>query len=151
NQAMFLGKIKLALVLLAVGLCALGAGLLTHRALAAPPAESPQKAGPQAPAKEPDKARAKSSVVVRGRVLDPAGNPARDAQVYLVYISTGKPKVRATTGADGRFRFTTTEADFRAYPDPNPWQYASIVAVAKGHGPAAAWPGRAEAVGDVQL
>jgi hypothetical protein len=90
--------------------------------------------------------------VVGGRVLDPAGNPVKGARVYLLYLSRGKPKVRATTGADGRFRFTTTEADFRAYPDPNPWQYATIMAFAKGYGPAApARPGKAEAARDVQL
>jgi RNA polymerase sigma factor (sigma-70 family) len=155
SRAMFVAKLQMAPLLLVAGLCALGAGLVTHRTLAAPPADPPRNSSPQVPAplKGPaqDKGKAKAPVVVRGRVVNPEGQPVKDARLYFLFCASGRSKVRATTSADGRFRFPVGEADFQVFPDPNPWGRATILAFAPGYGPAWVEPGTAAAAGDVRL
>jgi RNA polymerase sigma factor (sigma-70 family) len=151
TRAMWTSKLKLAgAMLLALGLIGVS-GALGRHALAgkeqAPPPAAAATAGsqPKARTTKPPagKAAAKPSetFVYRGRVLGPDGNPFAGAELYLVLPPGGKenpPAVRATTGADGRFEFTATRAEFvpaQAPADVDPFAHLQVVAVAKGHGP----------------
>jgi RNA polymerase sigma factor (sigma-70 family) len=139
-QGMWTAKLKFATAVLLAAGCALGAGWLACRALAAEPGDTPRQApaqksspGPKAPAatKPADARKAESeAVVIQGRVLDPEGKPCRGAKVYL--WTPGPKKTdggaeRARTGADGRFRFTASKAELA--------RHAKVVVLAKGHGP----------------
>ncbi len=87
----------------------------------------------------------------RGQVLDPDGKPLPGVKIYLVFYTNythGKlplPKVRATTGPDGRFDFAMEKSEFDAWRLNHPWgimddvDYKNdcrIVAQADGYGPA---------------
>jgi hypothetical protein len=68
--------------------------------------------------------------VVSGQVLGPAGESVVGARVYVssfTHKNHAEPKVRATTGADGRFRFTATAAEVGSG--------ATVATVAQGFGP----------------
>jgi hypothetical protein len=68
--------------------------------------------------------------VVSGQVLGPAGESVAGARVYVssyTHKNHAEPKVRATTGADGRFRFTATAAEVNSG--------AMVATVAQGFGP----------------
>jgi protocatechuate 3,4-dioxygenase beta subunit len=70
-------------------------------------------------------------VVVSGLILAPDGKPCSGAKVYVSTYTVkdqADPKVRATSGSDGRFRFTATRSEV----DVN----ETVVAVADGYGPA---------------
>src|SRR5262249_13413160 len=72
---------------------------------------------------------------VRGRVLDPDGQPVPGARLVFVYspVEKGPEKVWATSSPDGRFRFTVG----KSFQDPlleNPWDHTFVVAVAEGYG-----------------
>ena len=142
---MFVTKLKTATaILLAVGLVTTGASLLTHQTLAAkqpgiepPPDASARKAKPAeekgiaAKPKPADSLKeAADAVVVSGRVLDPDGKPVAGAKLSL-WTNAVKQRadmpVLATTGNDGRFRFTVPKADLE--------RDAKVVARAKDHGP----------------
>jgi RNA polymerase sigma factor (sigma-70 family) len=138
TRAMFLSKTKIALgIVLAVGLFAAGAGLLTRPAPAAQVPASPS-AGAKPPAKEdaarPQPAAAERDkedhILVSGRVVGPDGKPFAGAKVY-VSRSTEKdrtePAVRATSGADGRFRFEAARSEVD--------RGETVVAAADGCGP----------------
>jgi RNA polymerase sigma factor (sigma-70 family) len=138
TRAMSLTKAKIAVVVVAaLGLFVLGAGVLACQAPAAPepdalptthsePAAAPEKKEGAAEAADKDK----DAVTLRGQVLDPDGKPVTGAKLYLL---GGNPKdlspakVRATTDRDGRFSLTATR-------DQGP-----LFAVADGYGPA--WTG----------
>jgi RNA polymerase sigma factor (sigma-70 family) len=115
-------------VLLVAGLVA-GAGALTRQAVAAR-----QPAAPVAPAREkspsPAAPAAEQALAVRGRVLGPDGRPVAGARLF-VWTNAVKGKddlpVRATTGADGRFRLALPRADLD--------RDARLVAAAKDCGP----------------
>jgi RNA polymerase sigma factor (sigma-70 family) len=142
---MFLSKTKVAtLVLLAAGLLA-GTGALVRMQPAvaesgAPPAA--EKTKPATPAAGPDtKDQDKEAISFAGRVLDPDGKPFAAAKLYLLYeydAPTAQPvPVRATSDAEGHFRFRIKRADFgRSLPwvKAPPWENATVVAVARGHG-----------------
>jgi RNA polymerase sigma factor (sigma-70 family) len=148
SRAMFTGKIQvIAAVLLAVGLIVTG-GVLAHQALAARgqavesqtvPARGPEPE--PAPAKEaakpPAADRKGDRVELSGRVLDPDGKPAPGARVYLLDASPpGRPpKARATSDADGGFRFAFDKSEVALnYGYVNPWRAVFVVAAAEGHG-----------------
>ena len=105
--------------------------------------ESPRMSGRQAsPDAGPVAARAEAPaesgevISYQGRVLDPEGRPFAGAAVYLVTYGLkhpGNPPVRATTGADGRFRFGVRKTDFDATLEERPWSYATLVARAPGY------------------
>ena len=73
----------------------------------------------------------------------PTANPCRGAAVYFTHTSTadGPPppaKAQATTGGDGRFRFTLEKAPFETWGIFNDGDYdnsCQIVAQADGYGP----------------
>jgi RNA polymerase sigma factor (sigma-70 family) len=141
TESMFLGKLKIAtLVLLVLGTLAAGVGLHQTRDAKAgtPQAGSDQpkaaKTDPQPPPKDaqPASGDAAETVTVRGRVLGPDGQSFAGAQLYLgrAFYNTllipsatstdAKPPARATTGPDGRFRFTFSkkEIDPKQLYDP---------------------------------
>ncbi|MFI5456242.1 MAG: M56 family metallopeptidase [Isosphaerales bacterium] len=72
-----------------------------------------------------------------GRVLDPDGKPFVGAKLHLAhfgYRGESQPRVRATSDAEGRFRFTVAKGDFEADHE-EPWYSAQVVATADGFGP----------------
>jgi RNA polymerase sigma factor (sigma-70 family) len=142
SRSLFPGKARIATaVLLAVSLAA--AGVLTHQTVAARQAAAPP-AGPAQPAPPPAAPREDAQeTTVSGRVLGPDGQPFEGARLYLGSNGrkSGADRVRATTGADGRFRFGAVRADLA--------RNARLVAVAAGLGPdwvAAADLGKGSAV-----
>jgi RNA polymerase sigma factor (sigma-70 family) len=160
NKAMTGTKLRtvilLALAALGVGVAA---GVLALREAAARPSELPREAEPparpvQAPAADAPKPQPSleekgEAVTVRGRVLDPEGEPFAGAKLYLwVDGNREKPvpsKVRAMSAADGRFHFTFAKQDIAAVEEPwvnsrtHPWRQAVVVAAAPGYG--AGWAG----------
>ena len=74
---------------------------------------------------------------LRGKVVDPKGQPVKGARVYLIYGTSAHlppPKVRATTGADGTFRFAAANSELDTSQASQPWLASVIVAVAEGYG-----------------
>ncbi|HEV3261593.1 MAG TPA: sigma-70 family RNA polymerase sigma factor [Gemmataceae bacterium] len=150
SQAMFLTKLKITTVLLlAAGVLAAGAGVLTHRTLAARQADSRQPAAAKAPAlalkaaagKETPQVKPapddrKDVVAFAGRVLDPDGKPLAGAKLYVLYYTPKRLAVpaRATSSKDGRFQFTLGKTDFDQSYSMEPWSSASVVAQADGYG-----------------
>jgi RNA polymerase sigma factor (sigma-70 family) len=132
---MFFSKTKVATALLLAASLLAGAGALVHfRTQAAEPPAAP-KATPGGPAAAPAaKDAEKAGIAFAGRVLDPDGKPAAGAKIYLLYSAPRALPVRATSDAEGRFRFTAAQADFDRSYTPAPWEYAIAVAVAAGYG-----------------
>jgi RNA polymerase sigma factor (sigma-70 family) len=130
TRAMSLSKAKLAtLLVLAAGLLGAAAGRNYLAGFAAPP---PDPAPPAAAVLANAPPEAALQVTVRGRVLDPDGKPLAGAEVLLAPPTWGATEkaervARATTGTDGRFRFT---ADPSAFP-----KFTALVAAAPGYGP----------------
>jgi RNA polymerase sigma factor (sigma-70 family) len=75
----------------------------------------------------------KATVLVRGEVLDPNGRPFAHARLYLGSATRQGTNysVRATSGEDGRFRFSVPEAELDNADADNPPQ---VMAVAEGMG-----------------
>ncbi|MGA2258791.1 MAG: M56 family metallopeptidase, partial [Thermoguttaceae bacterium] len=79
----------------------------------------------------------------RGQVFDPDGKPLAGAAVYFIHSRGADtppppPKVQATTGRDGRFRFTLEKSSFetwRIFNDGDDDSVCHIVAQANGYGP----------------
>ena len=163
-RAMFLTKLKTigALVLATAAASGLLAAGLKPRAVGQAPAANPPKppAAPkptpaQDPAPQAEPALIEAipratdvfdEVVLQGRVIDPDGKPFAGAKIYWFgreAPSSRPPGVRATSDADGRFRFTAstpkrpttaTLADGRVVtllPSP---ETAGFVASAEGYG-----------------
>jgi RNA polymerase sigma factor (sigma-70 family) len=129
-QTMLATKVKRAAVWLLLSLALLGVGgtAVSQRDASA---REPEPAAPHRPKPKP-KAEGESAArpTVTGTVLDPEGTPVKGAKLY---VSADGPrdraewKARATTGADGGFRLTVSEAEI----DHN----EVLVAVAEGHAP----------------
>jgi RNA polymerase sigma factor (sigma-70 family) len=116
NKAMFVSKAKIATaLLLSLCLAATVFGLARHRAAAADP--PPQLDQAEKPKAQP---KAEATVEVRGRVLDPDGNPVAGAKLYLAQAE------KATTCTDGRFRFAVARTELEKSPQ--------VMAMAEGHG-----------------
>jgi hypothetical protein len=133
TKAMLLTKIKIAtLFILVLGVATAGTGVLVQRQLAAEPAEALRQ-DQRLPAKDlkpltalkaisqPEPAAAKNeaadSIAYSGRVLGPDGRPVAGAKLYLTYamgyLKRPSPSPEyATTGPDGRFKFTVPKAEF---------------------------------------
>jgi protocatechuate 3,4-dioxygenase beta subunit len=117
---MFLSKVKAATaLLLAAGLVACAAALAQRVTAAGETAKPPAAPGAQPPAAEVKRPAAdgKDSVAYGGRVLGPDGRPVAGAKVYMTtargYLKRPAPSPEyATTGADGRFRFTVPKGEF---------------------------------------
>jgi protocatechuate 3,4-dioxygenase beta subunit len=158
------GKIVTALVL-TLGLLAAGAGVWARHQLVAqspltstarpddtPPAPAPPKEKPVKPQPEVAIEDKGDMIAVSGRVLDPDGKPFAGAEITVWWhemrgwiawhhpaMHSVKPYRGATSGADGRFRFTFAKAaikDTFLNADARPWHRAAVVAAAPGYGPA---------------
>jgi protocatechuate 3,4-dioxygenase beta subunit len=138
TQAMFLTKAKIVTtVLLTVGLLAASAGALAYRGFTANGADQPP-ASDAKPAPKPQATKPTDTIEIAGRVLDPDGKPIAGAKLYQAYRvefidrdAPPAPKVRGTTGPDGRFHFTIPKADLTSAPRTT----LQVVAIAKGFGP----------------
>ena len=92
------------------------------------------------PTESPPLAVAADQVVFQGRVVDPEGKPCPGARIYFGYYwetHDDKPAaLRATSGPDGRFRFSVEKALFDHIRNrgPEPWNEARLLAVAPGFG-----------------
>jgi RNA polymerase sigma factor (sigma-70 family) len=150
TRAMLLTKAKIATaVVFAIGILS-AAGAWTHQALRArenePAAQAPAASDKPAPpaAKERPKPvpadTSKEAVTCSGRVLGPNGKPCAGANLYLVgdVEGTKERTVRATTGADGRFRVRPLRSEFAGPQNEDGWPFVVVVATAKDHGPD--WP-----------
>src|SRR5262245_56503039 len=143
TRTMMPNKYKLATALI-LTLCALGTGLgVLARPTAAPKdppstqADRPRAEAAAHPAKGPKN----EAVEFGGRVLDPDGQPAEGARVYLFDSSrgAGTPEVRATSTAEGHFRFALPLKDIRLSASLTaPWYHVFVMATARGFGPAVA-------------
>ncbi len=121
---------------------------------AQPAAERPQPVAPPP--------IAPVTIKVSGRVLDPAGKPRAGSRLWLAFQgtdwvwSTRVPEVRATTGADGRFEFTVSNADpevSRALRMTSGWPggFGNIQVLASADGLGPDWTGLAEIKGEIEL
>ena len=96
-----------------------------------------------APQAEPDVTSVPQTLPIAGRVVDRKGQPVAGAKVYLyvdpdeplTYTSIAPP-VRATSGADGRFRFTVDRIELASGPIRNGYPSVVLAAFAEGYGPA---------------
>jgi RNA polymerase sigma factor (sigma-70 family) len=142
-------KLTLAL-LLALGALGAGVGLLSYKALAAPPAVDKRNApaeGNGAPAKndrparpaDPAKSPADKQMTVTGRVVDDADKPLAGAAVavlgraispYRIAHRSMWPKAlgQGKTDGDGRFRLTVPRTSKEGFWDVN------VLAGLAGHG-----------------
>jgi protocatechuate 3,4-dioxygenase beta subunit len=122
-------------VLLLAALAAMCAGFL---GTAGTPAQTPEAKGPADAAKGAKDAEPSKTFEVQGRVLGPDGKPAANAEVFVcarwaVASDAQKdkgeklPSPRAITDADGKYRFSATQAEMN--------QHVSVVAAAKDLGP----------------
>jgi RNA polymerase sigma factor (sigma-70 family) len=136
SRATGVNKAKvLTAVLLAATVLLGGVGVAARREAAAqPPAPPPPETrAPAAERQTPPAAVAEKAgnITVSGRVLDPDGKPFAGARIYLA-TSTAEdradPAGRATSGPDGRFRFSTSWSELNSND--------SVMAVADGDGPA---------------
>jgi Sigma-70 region 2 len=130
-----------------------GAGALARQALAGrrapePAAPSPAKAAERQPAKAPAGGK---DVACGGRVLGPDGQPVPGARLVFVYTTARKipENVRATSAADGRFRFTVPGGQIDRSWWEDPWQHTFVVAAADGYGFGVTRVGKPEAAGDL--
>jgi RNA polymerase sigma factor (sigma-70 family) len=111
TRAMFVTKTKVALViLLAAGMVSAACGLAYSPAAVHDEAKEAKQKPPEpnAGVKQETGKEDKETITCSGRVLDPDGNPVREAKlVFLEHISQALPhKVWATSGTDGQFKFT---------------------------------------------
>jgi hypothetical protein len=149
TAAMTASKTKIAsLILLGVTLLG-GTGVSTFSAnglqltaeMPRSQAESKPRSSQQREHQGPQQQR-DTSVTVSGQILDPDGMPVRDTKVYYYLFRASSPpgpearEVRATSSADGRFRFQMPPSDLDKLEQDTPWDKVMIVAVASGYGPA---------------
>jgi protocatechuate 3,4-dioxygenase beta subunit len=147
SPVLFCSKAKLATVLLLVmGVTATAYGVVRHRAPTAdqPATQQSQAEKPKAPGGgprpgTPPKPEAQEAIVVRGRVLDPDGNPVAGARLYLAKPTPKRfppngpaPALQATSGRDGRFRFAISRSELAK--GSAEWSPSQVMAVAEGYG-----------------
>jgi len=145
-RGLVVARVRLVGTVALLGLVAAG-GLASGFARAVPPptSDAPRAMPAPAPApkaESPPPADPEAGVVAySGRVVDPQGRPFAGARVYLDYFRVSQfppmtyppsPRHRATSGPDGRFRFSVARGDFLAPFEP--WPRAAVVAVAEGFG-----------------
>jgi len=122
----------------AVGL--LASACLAGSVLAVPGPDDPamkQVVAPGPPVVAASPEEAEGAWTFAGRVLDPDGRPFAGAKLYLDSSLTAKdPKLplRATSGPDGRFRFTLAKAGSGIDPNGGLWDLVHVAAVADGFG-----------------
>jgi len=144
TTAMAVSKAKVVVVVLLSVVLLAGTGTWTYHTLAMPQAAEPQPEGPAASppvqgqkAETPRKEKAES-IMVTGRVLDPTGKPVKGARLYWPRVPETETEEgviefseRATTDANGRFRFELPRADMDV---PGGIGFSSLAAAADGYG-----------------
>jgi RNA polymerase sigma factor (sigma-70 family) len=122
-RAMFLDKVRIATMLVIImGLCGTSASLFTHDVPAQPP--KAQRAAAQSEIKSPAATPAgiehkqSKKLELSGRVLDPAGNPARAAKLFVPFPKRNQGaaedlimKHAGVADAEGRFKLTFHRPD----------------------------------------
>ena len=89
------------------------------------------------PPSDPDAAEDRGTIVYHGRVLGPDGAPIEGATLHLHSYDLDDPNgaaARATSDAEGRFRFEVPKAAFDATYAEEPWRYVPLLARAEGLG-----------------
>jgi RNA polymerase sigma factor (sigma-70 family) len=140
------GTVKKSLLLLfaAVGAIAVGTGLgslpLTAAGQTPDKVRLAGKAARETPKSPPPAARPEEaeSITWSGSVVDAKGKPVAGAKVYRYFVTREDEPVpvRATTDADGRFRFTITRKDVPLSANAigaDPLQTGFVVAKADGY------------------
>jgi RNA polymerase sigma factor (sigma-70 family) len=130
SQAMYLGKIKIAtMILLAAGVVTAACGMVgssasSDEAKAADPKVGVQPVKPKLLAGNDDK----ETVTYSGRVLGPDGKSFVGAtlSVWTKAAKTQRSRIFEKTDKDGRFRITVPRAQL---------EHARVVATAEGYGP----------------
>jgi RNA polymerase sigma factor (sigma-70 family) len=134
-RAMHVTKIKTVTVTLLAASLVLTTVALAQRVTAGdPPSKSPATPVAKPPVAAPSVADNLDLTRYAGRIVGPNGQPVADAKVYLShlggYFREPLPTpASATTGPDGRFAFTVSNAKFEER-----WG-AKVVAAAPKHGP----------------
>jgi RNA polymerase sigma factor (sigma-70 family) len=147
TSTMMVSKTKfVAMILLALTMVA-GAGAWTFSANGLPlTAEMPveqaeSRSKPSQERKTQGPQSKDKSVAVSGQVFDPDGKPLRGAKVYyeLFRVSSAPGpearEVRATSTADGRFRFQMPQSELDKLEPDTSWDHVTVIAVAPGYGP----------------
>ncbi len=139
NSAMFRTQCKMITVLLLA--TSLSAGFVGLGMMPRPPAAArgaqPPEALRAAAASQPKTNKDDSAVIVlSGRVIDPTEKAVQGAKLYLLDSTAWRSPmtVRATTTADGGFRFTAPREQLATVGSR--WKHLSLVAAAPGYGPA---------------
>lgn len=122
-----------AVLMMLVGL--FGIGLLSE-GIHAGPAKKDEPPKAETTKTEPAPEDSADSVEFKGIVQSAAGMPVVGAKVFLLYYTVHRDPIpeRATTDAEGKYRFTIKKSAFRTDYRPTPWNEAFIVAQAAGHG-----------------
>lgn len=138
TAAMMVSKIKLATIAFLTLSLLGGAGVWLNaqpHATIPLPEQPPAAKSDDKPKAAPSKPEEAKTEEFRGQVLDPDGKPFAGAKLHFIYPT---PKelpipVRATSDAEGRFRFRVAKTEFdRAKLEP--WEEAIVVAAAEGYG-----------------
>jgi RNA polymerase sigma factor (sigma-70 family) len=77
-----------------------------------------------------------AKITYQGRVIDPEGRPFKGAALYFNSYALNQPRdlpIRATSGADGEFRFEVRKSEFDRSQDDEPWSFGTIEARAQGY------------------
>jgi RNA polymerase sigma factor (sigma-70 family) len=123
-------KVSIALVLLVPLALSVGFLLASRGVSSRTLAEAPASPAPQSP---PAHSASKAETVeIKGRVLDPDGEPFAGARLFLLPNATrkkAKTVVQALTDKEGRFRFSAKPANFDSKGK------ATLAATANGFGP----------------
>jgi RNA polymerase sigma factor (sigma-70 family) len=109
-------------------------------------ADDPARSMPRAarPSTLEPKDEAEETVAIRGRVLDPDGEPFAGAKIYAYrhdrrrregLFAPGLPAPDATSDADGRFEFATPDPGLRTLQVQAHWAHPTVAALAPGFGP----------------
>jgi RNA polymerase sigma factor (sigma-70 family) len=120
---------------------------------------SPAIAQPSPPRQK--EAGMEQTLAIRGRVLDPDGQPFAGARIHAYPPSDGRsadplftpgpPAPAATSDANGQFRFTMPEPGLDTLQPRATWAHPTVVAMAPGFGPGWASFTTAEGAGDLTL
>lgn len=142
-RGMLLGELKtLASVAMVLGLLSCLAWVVAAPGQAAgrvggampKPRDVPALVPAQAKADKPNDP--KEMITYQGRVVDPKGRPFQGEALYLNahgLKQVKKPPVRATSRADGRFRFTVSRSEFDTSEVESPWSDGTVEARAKDY------------------
>jgi RNA polymerase sigma factor (sigma-70 family) len=117
---------------------------LNAHPLVVQPVESAAAKVDDKPKIAPSKPEAAKTVEIQGCVVDPDGKPVRGAKLlflfnlnphfYFHYDKKFPKKIWATSGAEGRFRFTVPAEPLDDSSLGSPWEVTYVLAAADGYG-----------------